>query len=160
MDPKFILAEHAGKAVGDRAVVCVLEQNYDATQTIPGPKAEQAALSAYGELEDRMVALADWLRNGLPAVLEEYQRSGRILGKDTDDLEGFDWLLDGRHYGPGERGRGVACWLAWNAGGNGVTSNARGVPRTEASGTQVAVAGAARPGAGQHDTRQGDGATG
>ncbi|HEX3958424.1 MAG TPA: hypothetical protein VHZ03_17650 [Trebonia sp.] len=62
MDPKFTLAEHAGKAVGDRAVVCVLEQNYDATQTIPGHKAEQAALSAYGELEDRMVALADWLR--------------------------------------------------------------------------------------------------
>ncbi|GAA1947960.1 hypothetical protein GCM10009798_03880 [Nocardioides panacihumi] len=44
-------------------------------------------------------------RFGLPAVLEEYDRSGQILGKDTDDLEGFDWPLDGRHYGPGERPR-------------------------------------------------------
>ena len=230
VDPKFTFAENAGNAVGDRVVVCVLEQNYDATQRIPGHKAEQAALSAYGELEDRMVALADWLqergwrarpepflgesmfipyavsaglgqlglngqlltphagsrcrlnllttnaplvfdepvdygiegvcdrcqicvrrcpvgaipnhrsehrgitkaklntkrclplmmqtsgcsicmktcpvqRYGLPAVLDEYRRSGRILGKDTDDLEGFDWPLDGRHYGPGEKPR-------------------------------------------------------
>lgn len=43
------------------------------------------------------------LRYGLTAVLDEYQRSGRIPGKDTDDLEGFDWPLDGRHYGPDEK---------------------------------------------------------
>jgi ferredoxin len=230
LDPKYTFAEHAGKAAGDRAVVCVLEQNYDATQAIPAHKSEQAALAAYGQLEDRMVALSEWLRKrgwrarpeafegesmfiphavaaglgqlglngqlltphagsrvrlnmlttnaplvldrpvdygiegvcdrcqicvrrcpvgaipghrrehrgvtkaklntkrclpllmatsgcsicmkvcpvqrfGLPAVLDEYQRSGRILGKDTDDLEGFDWPLDGRHYGPGEKPR-------------------------------------------------------
>jgi ferredoxin len=40
---------------------------------------------------------------GLEPVLEEYQRSGRILGKDSDDLEGYDWPIDGRHYGPGQR---------------------------------------------------------
>jgi hypothetical protein len=40
-------------------------------------------------------------RHGLPAVLENYEKTGRILGKDTDDLEGYDWPLDGRHYGPG-----------------------------------------------------------
>lgn len=44
-------------------------------------------------------------RYGLPAVLEEFDRTGRVLGKDTDDLEGFDWPLDGVHYGPGERPR-------------------------------------------------------
>jgi epoxyqueuosine reductase len=44
-------------------------------------------------------------RFGLPAVLSEFEATGRILGKDTDDLEGFDWPLDGRHYGPGERPR-------------------------------------------------------
>lgn len=44
-------------------------------------------------------------RFGLPAVLEEFDRSGRILGKETDDLEGYDWPLDGKHYGPGEKPR-------------------------------------------------------
>ncbi|MGI5519096.1 hypothetical protein [Streptomyces sp. CA-106131] len=44
-------------------------------------------------------------RFGLPAVLEEFDRSGKILGKNTDDLEGFDWPLDGKHYGPGDRPR-------------------------------------------------------
>lgn len=42
---------------------------------------------------------------GLDAVLEEFESSGKILGKGTDELEGFDWPLDGRHYGPGERPR-------------------------------------------------------
>jgi hypothetical protein len=49
--------------VGNRVVVAVLEQNYDATQKIPAYRSEQAALSTYGELEGRMVALADWLRD-------------------------------------------------------------------------------------------------
>jgi ferredoxin len=38
---------------------------------------------------------------GLGPVLEEYARSRKILGKDTDELEGYDF--NGRHYGPGER---------------------------------------------------------
>jgi epoxyqueuosine reductase len=225
-DTKYTFAEHVGKAVGDHVVVCVLEQNYDATQRIPAYRSEQAALSTYGELEQRMTALAEWLRDrgwrarpetfmgesmfiayavaaglgqlglngqlltphagsrcrinvlttdaplvhdqpidfgieglcdrcqicvrrcpvgaittirkehrgitkakintkrclplmmqssgcsicmkvcpvqryGLPAVLENYEKTGRILGKDTDDLEGYDWPLDARHYGPG-----------------------------------------------------------
>jgi epoxyqueuosine reductase len=44
-------------------------------------------------------------RYGLTAVLNEFEMSGRVLGKDTDDLEGFDWPLDGKHYSPGERPR-------------------------------------------------------
>lgn len=227
-DPRYTFAEYAGLAVGDRVVVCALEQNYHATQRIPALRSEQAALSAYAELEDRLVALAEWLRRrgyrarpetfegeslvihygvaaglgqlgmngqlltpqagsrcrlnmlttdapleldepvdyglegvcdtcqicvrrcpvgaipnrrkeyrgvlkaklntkrclpilmqtagcsicmkvcpvqrfGLDAVLEEYGRTGQILGKDTDDLEGYDWPLDGEHYGPGQR---------------------------------------------------------
>jgi ferredoxin len=228
LDPRYTFAEYAGLAVGDRVLVCVLEQNYHATQRIPSLRSEQAALSAYGELEDRMVALAEWLRArgyrarpetfegeslvihyavaaglgqlgmngqlltpqagsrcrlnvlttdapleldepvdyglegvcdkcqicvrrcpvgaipnqrkeyrgitkaklntkrclpilmqtegcsicmkvcpvqryGLDAVLEEYERSGAILGKGSDDLEGYDWPLDARHYGPGQK---------------------------------------------------------
>ena len=41
--------------------VCVLEQNYDATQRIPAYRSERAALSTYGQLEDRMALPADWL---------------------------------------------------------------------------------------------------
>ncbi|WP_169813445.1 4Fe-4S dicluster domain-containing protein [Nocardia vaccinii] len=40
-------------------------------------------------------------RFGLNAVLAEYENSGQILGKDTDDLEGYDWPVDGKHYPPG-----------------------------------------------------------
>ena len=61
-DEKFTFAEHVGEAVGDHVVVCVLEQNYDATQRIPAVRSEEAALAAYGELEDRMVLLARWLQ--------------------------------------------------------------------------------------------------
>jgi epoxyqueuosine reductase len=42
---------------------------------------------------------------GLGAVLAEFERSGQILGVGIDDLEGYDWLYDGRHYGPGEKPR-------------------------------------------------------
>ena len=42
-------------------------------------------------------------RYGLAAVLDEYKQSGRILGKDSDELEGYNWPLDGRHYSPGVR---------------------------------------------------------
>jgi ferredoxin len=42
-------------------------------------------------------------RYGLAAVLDEYGQTGQILGQGTDELEGYDWPLDGRHYGPGDR---------------------------------------------------------
>ena len=42
-------------------------------------------------------------RYGLPAVIDEYKRSGQILGKNTDELEGYTWPMDGRYYGAGER---------------------------------------------------------
>ncbi|MER5390130.1 4Fe-4S dicluster domain-containing protein [Saccharopolyspora sp. NPDC002686] len=224
--PKYTYAESQGLAVGDRVVVGILEQNYSSTQLIPSLTSERAALSTYAELEDRMAALVEWLREhgyraraegyagesmvipyaveaglgqlglngqlltpyagsrcrievlttdaplefdqpvdygiegvcdrcqicvrrcpagaipatrkehrgvvkaklntkrclpvvgqaagcsvcmkvcpvqryGLSDVLDEFARSGRILGKDTDELEGYDWPIDGEHYGPG-----------------------------------------------------------
>jgi epoxyqueuosine reductase len=41
---------------------------------------------------------------GLPAVLSHYDRTGKVLGKGTDELEGYCWP-DGRRYGPGEKPR-------------------------------------------------------
>ena len=44
-------------------------------------------------------------RYGLDAVKSHYLETGEILGKGTDELEGYHWPLDGRHYGPGEKPR-------------------------------------------------------
>jgi epoxyqueuosine reductase len=44
-------------------------------------------------------------RYGLGAVTDHYVRTGQILGKGTDELEGFVWPLDGRYYGPGRKPR-------------------------------------------------------
>lgn len=229
-DIKYHFAEYHGLNAGDTVIVGMLEQNYDSTQLIPSIRSEKAALATYGQLEDRMTALAKWIREqgysarpegfvgesmyiayavaaglgqlglngqllsphagsrarlhvmttnaplvhddpvdygiegvcdackicvrrcppgaipatrkesrgvvkaklntkrclpvmgkasgcsicmkvcpvqrfGLPAVLDEYEKTGRILGKDTDDLEGYDWPIDGKHYGPGEKPR-------------------------------------------------------
>jgi epoxyqueuosine reductase len=233
-DPRYTLSEFARPdghdPDGDLVVVCLLEQNYDATQRIPAERSEQAALTTYAELQDRLTELTRWLHArghraraenyigesmfipyavaaglgqlglngqllsphagsrcrinvlhtdaplvvdepvdygiegvcdrcqacvrrcpvgaipaqrrehrgvvkaklntkrclpivtqaagcsvcmkvcpvqayGLPAVLDEYRRSGEILGTHGDDLEGYDWPLDGRHYGPGDTPR-------------------------------------------------------
>ena len=42
---------------------------------------------------------------GLDAVKEHHAATGQILGKGTDELEGYHWPLDDRHYGPGEKPR-------------------------------------------------------
>ncbi len=42
-------------------------------------------------------------RYGLAAVTEEFERTGRILGKGTDELEGYVWPIDGRRYGSREK---------------------------------------------------------
>jgi len=43
-------------------------------------------------------------RYGLAKVVDHMERTGTILGKGTDELEGFDWI-DGRHYGPDQKPR-------------------------------------------------------
>jgi epoxyqueuosine reductase len=44
-------------------------------------------------------------RYGLKSVLEEFGRTGQVMGKGTDELESYHWPLDGRRYGPGEKPR-------------------------------------------------------
>jgi epoxyqueuosine reductase len=44
-------------------------------------------------------------RYGIEAVLAHYEDTGRILGKDSDDLEGYTWLLDRHYYGAGAKPR-------------------------------------------------------
>lgn len=44
-------------------------------------------------------------RFGVEAVVAYYEETSRILGKDSDDLEGYTWLLDHRYYGAGDKPR-------------------------------------------------------
>lgn len=44
-------------------------------------------------------------RYGLEAILDHREQTGEILGVGSDELEGYDWPLDGEHYGPGETPR-------------------------------------------------------
>lgn len=44
-------------------------------------------------------------RFGVEAVVAYYEETGRILGKDSDDLEGYTWLIDHRYYGVGDKPR-------------------------------------------------------
>ncbi|HWE57414.1 MAG TPA: reductive dehalogenase domain-containing protein [Acidimicrobiales bacterium] len=226
-DEKYTFAPNLGKELGDRVIVCVLEQHHESTQLVPGPVAERAALITYAECMKRAARLATYLqglgyraesygsegtgviihyavqaglgqlgfngqlltpvagsrcrliaistdapldcgqprdygidricdecqicvrrcpglaiprrrmeyrgvqkakintkrclplvgqasgcgvcmkvcpvqRYGLEAVYDEYEASGRILGKDTAELEGFTFPVDGRFYGPGD----------------------------------------------------------
>jgi len=229
-DPKYTFAEYQGSECGQTVVVCVLEQNYAATQTLPSSRCDRAIFSTYADLMQMTAKLAQFVaskghrarayddegaavvlhyaveaglgqlglngqlltpaagsrcriclmitdaplmvdrpvdygltkicdacracvercpvgaipakrtmhrgvmkarinvdrcfpavaqvhncgicmkvcpiqRYGLRAVLEEFEGSGRILGKGTDELEGYDWPLDGRHYAPGQKPR-------------------------------------------------------
>lgn len=229
-DQKWVFEPVLQPLIGDRVIVCVLEQNWDATQTIPSARGERAALNAYSRGIPMADALAEHLRSlgyaaragdaggpvmsiafavaaglgqlglngqlltpfagsrcrlfaivtdapllfdapvdygvpaicdacqvcvrrcpsgaisskrqlhrgvykakiktercipmmaaaegcavcmkvcpvqryGLPAVLAEFERSGSILGKGTDELEGYTWPVDGAHYGPGAKPR-------------------------------------------------------
>jgi len=44
-------------------------------------------------------------RYGLEAVHEHWERTGTVLGVGTDELEGYEWPLDGRFYGAGDKPR-------------------------------------------------------
>lgn len=48
-------------------------------------------------------------RFGLPAVIEEFARTGQVLGKGSPELEGYRWPLDGQFYGPGKKPRGAVA---------------------------------------------------
>jgi ferredoxin len=42
-------------------------------------------------------------RYGLAAVTDHLERTGSILGKSSDELEGYHWPVDGRYYGPASK---------------------------------------------------------
>lgn len=61
-DVKYTFVEKRDMKVGDRVVVCVLESNWDATQTAPSSLSEKAQLAANVELAKRMLELEVFLK--------------------------------------------------------------------------------------------------
>jgi len=62
-DPRYTFVEHHAEVVGNTVIVCVLEQNWTATQTLPGPVGEQTALSTNAEIIGMGSSLAVWLQD-------------------------------------------------------------------------------------------------
>ncbi len=60
---QYAFAPHLGKQIGDRVIVCLLEQNYEMTQETPSVKAERAALHAYAECMMLAADLAKFIRS-------------------------------------------------------------------------------------------------
>ncbi|HEY6762960.1 MAG TPA: 4Fe-4S dicluster domain-containing protein [Baekduia sp.] len=61
-DPKYTFGEYATPDPGDTIVVCVMEQDWAATQTAPSSKAERAAFRSYGELFPKVAQLVAFLK--------------------------------------------------------------------------------------------------
>ena len=61
-DPRYTFADLADEVAGDTVIVCILEQNWTATQLLPGPVPEQTALSTNAELMEMAASLATRLQ--------------------------------------------------------------------------------------------------
>jgi hypothetical protein len=57
-DPKYIFSEYQDSIPQGSVIVCVLEQNWEATQTIPSVRGERAAFATYVALMEQMNELA------------------------------------------------------------------------------------------------------
>ena len=67
-DERYTFAEHAHEAAGPNVIVCVLEQRWDSNETLPGPVAEQTALSTNAEIIEMTSQLAEAIvAAGFPA---------------------------------------------------------------------------------------------
>jgi epoxyqueuosine reductase len=60
-DPRYTYAEYAGKHDEGSVIVCLLEQDFEGTQTIPSPRGERAAFVAYSEAQKRTARLAEFV---------------------------------------------------------------------------------------------------
>jgi epoxyqueuosine reductase len=76
-DPNYTLAEYGGRHEQGSVIVCVLEQDWPATQTAPSARAERAAFTAYGELMERGVALAEFVQR------QGYKAQPHNMGGET-----------------------------------------------------------------------------
>ena len=57
-DERYTFAENVDEISGQNVIVCVLEQKWEPTQTLPGPVGEQTALSTNAEIIDMTARLA------------------------------------------------------------------------------------------------------
>lgn len=70
-DERYTFAPYQGQEVGDRVIVCLLEQDWEATQTIPSLWAEQVVQRTYAELTEAALRLAGMIRDrGYEAIAD------------------------------------------------------------------------------------------
>jgi ferredoxin len=62
-DPRYTLASAQGRAVGDRVIVCIMEQQWAATQTSPSVRSERSAFAAFGEVLRLSAKLAEHVQD-------------------------------------------------------------------------------------------------
>jgi epoxyqueuosine reductase len=60
-DLKYTFAENAGTHDEGTVIVCVYEQDWEATQTAPSARSERAAFEAYAGITERSVALSEFV---------------------------------------------------------------------------------------------------
>jgi epoxyqueuosine reductase len=79
-DPKYTFEQMMDEEVGDRVIICVLEQNYEATQLAPASRAEKAAMAGYSETMKFGAALARFIQSqGYRAVSTSPHSTGIML---------------------------------------------------------------------------------
>ncbi|HET6509951.1 MAG TPA: 4Fe-4S dicluster domain-containing protein [Baekduia sp.] len=83
-DPKYTFGEYPAPEPDDTIIVCVMEQDWAATQTAPSSKAERAAFRSYGELFPKVAALVEYLKG---------------LGYETRSTDAFSLEGIAIHYG-------------------------------------------------------------
>lgn len=62
-DPKYTFAQWAGSHDQGTVIVCIVEQDYAATQTAPSIRSEKAAVHGYADVVDRACELAAHVRS-------------------------------------------------------------------------------------------------
>lgn len=79
-DEKYTFASCRGSELGDRIVVCMLEQNWEATQTIPSIRAERSAMMAYAGVIQRATTLVEWIQEqGFRAKAHDLQGDNVVI---------------------------------------------------------------------------------
>ena len=79
-NPQYTFTAFRDRQLGDRVIVCALDQGWAATNTAPSRTSEKAAFVAYAELTQKARELAEWLKQqGWQARVHDFQGENVIL---------------------------------------------------------------------------------
>ncbi len=79
-EERYTFTAYRDRQLGDRVVVCALDQGWEATNTAPSRASEKSAFVAYAELTEMARRLAEWLKEqGYQARVHDFQGENVIL---------------------------------------------------------------------------------